>query len=97
MVFESIVKEKWVQVVEFSQVLHICFYLILFTTRIFEIYISLYTISFKLEKSTLFTVFINHNNSVILNRTTIVRIEDSGLYLYLFSYYFVIFRLKIRC
>ena len=73
--------------VEFSQVLHICLYLIY--NKNFEIYILLYTISFRLEKSTLFTVFINHTNLVILNRTTIVRIKDNKLYL--FSFIFLLF------
>ena len=77
-IFEPVVKEKQTQEVEFSQVLHVpdlksnlLSYLYFTYNKKFEIYISLYTMLFKLEESTLFIASIYYTNSVILNGTII--------------------------
>jgi len=102
-IFEPIVKEKWVQAAEFSQVLYVpnlrsnlLSYLYLIHNKNFEIYISLSAIFFKLNVSILFMETINYKNSAILNITTITLENalsvstiptDLFLWYYYFTYY----------
>ena len=78
-IFEPIVKGKWIQLVKFSQVLYIpnlrsnllsCFYLI--CNKNFEIYILLHIMSFRPKESILFMATIDYTNLAILNRTIII-------------------------
>ena len=78
MIFKLIIKGKWIQAVEFSQVLYapnlksnFLSYLYLIHNKNFEIHISLSIMSFKLNISILFMATMNYKNSAILNRATI--------------------------